>query len=235
VDYAQGIESVVQFLSEMLKEGFFAEAIELSEYALTEVEKKAMDYAGDGTVYGILESLEEIHHAACLQAKPDPEALAVGLFTWEIGGRYDTFCGAAESYTRTCWGRRGSQSIGGSPRRSGRKSSRGFYPDRLHTRPLFGNRPLNSRDVTSFTAGPPRSNASGTLWVRRIRYWRGGSMKISVEITGQQEQALAEAARRLNVPPDELAVTAARDLIAQPDPGSESAASRVLGKNGEES
>ena len=60
-------------------------------------------------------------------------------------------------------------------------------------------------------------------------------MKISVEITGQQEQALAEAARRLNVPPDELAVTAARDLIAQPDPGSESAASRVLEKNGEES
>lgn len=132
-DYAQGIESVVQFLSEMLKEGFFAEAIELSEYALTEVEKKAMDYAGDGTVYAILESLEEIHHAACLQAKPDPEALAVRLFTWEIGGHYDTFCGAAESYTRTCWGRRGSQSIGGSPRRSGRKSPRGFYPDRLHT------------------------------------------------------------------------------------------------------
>ena len=81
MDYAQGIESVVQFLSETLKEGFFAEAIELSEYALTEVEKKAMDYAGDGTVYGILESLEEIHHAACLQAKPDPEALAVRLFT----------------------------------------------------------------------------------------------------------------------------------------------------------
>lgn len=38
-------------------------------------------------------------------------------------------------------------------------------------------------------------------------------MKISVEITGQQEQALAEAARRLNVPPDELAVAARRAIL----------------------
>lgn len=38
-------------------------------------------------------------------------------------------------------------------------------------------------------------------------------MKISVEITGQQEQALAEAARHLNVPPDELAVAARRAIL----------------------
>ncbi|CAN5256087.1 hypothetical protein BH24ACT19_BH24ACT19_16070 [soil metagenome] len=82
----------------MLKEGFAAEVIELSEYALAEVEKKAMDYDVDGTVYGILEDLEEIHHTACMEAQPDPEALAVRLFAWEVGGHYDTFYGAAESY-----------------------------------------------------------------------------------------------------------------------------------------
>lgn len=73
-DYAQGLENVVESISEVLKEGFAAEAIELSEYALAEVEKKAMDYDVDGTIGGILEDLEEIHHAACMEAQPDPEA-----------------------------------------------------------------------------------------------------------------------------------------------------------------
>jgi hypothetical protein len=58
-------------------------------------------------------------------------------------------------------------------------------------------------------------------------------MKVSVEITGSQEQALAEVARRLDVPPDELATTAVRDLVAQPGPEFESAASCVLEKNRE--
>jgi len=97
-DYARGLESVVESLSEMLKEGFFAEAMELSEYALAEVEKKAMDYDVDGTIHGILEDIEEIHHAACVEATPDPEALAVRLFVWEMGGHYDTFYGAMEGY-----------------------------------------------------------------------------------------------------------------------------------------
>jgi uncharacterized Zn finger protein len=97
-DYAQSLESVVESISDMLKEGFAAEAIELSEYTLAEVEKKAMDYDVDGTVYGILEALEEVHHAACVEAKPDPEELAARLFAWEVGGHHDTFYGAAESY-----------------------------------------------------------------------------------------------------------------------------------------
>ncbi|MDQ4042842.1 MAG: hypothetical protein M3118_03370 [Actinomycetota bacterium] len=97
-DYAQGLENVVGSISEVLKEGFATEAIELSEYALAAIEEKAMDYDVDGAVYGILEDLEEIHHAACKEAKPDPEALAARLFAWEVGGHYDTFYGAAESY-----------------------------------------------------------------------------------------------------------------------------------------
>ena len=97
-DYAQGLENVVESLSEMLKEGFSAETIELSEYALAEVEKKAMDYDVDGTIHGILEDIEEIHHAACVEAEPDPEALAARLFSWELNGHYDTFYGATEGY-----------------------------------------------------------------------------------------------------------------------------------------
>lgn len=96
--YAQGLENVVESISEVLKEGFAAEAMELSEYALAAVENKAMDYDADGTIYCILQTLEEIHHASCMEAKPDPEALAARLFAWELRGHYDTFYGAAESY-----------------------------------------------------------------------------------------------------------------------------------------
>ncbi len=97
-DYAQGLENVAESISEMLKEGFAAEAMELSEYALAEIGKKAMDYDVDGTTDGILEDLEEIHHAACTEAKPDPETLAARLFAWELSGDYDTFYGAVEGY-----------------------------------------------------------------------------------------------------------------------------------------
>jgi len=97
-DYARKLESMVESLADLLKEGFAAETIELSEYALAEVEEKAMDYDADGSVHGVLEALEEVHHAACLEARPDPEALARRLFDWEMGGHYDTFYGAVERY-----------------------------------------------------------------------------------------------------------------------------------------
>jgi hypothetical protein len=58
-------------------------------------------------------------------------------------------------------------------------------------------------------------------------------MKFSVEVTGTQEHQLAEAARRLNVPPEELALAAVRDLLAQKEADFERAASRVLEKNKE--
>jgi uncharacterized Zn finger protein len=45
-----------------------------------------------------MERLGEIHHAACLAAKPDPEELARRLFRWEIETSWDTFSGAAEAY-----------------------------------------------------------------------------------------------------------------------------------------
>lgn len=40
-------------------------------------------------------------------------------------------------------------------------------------------------------------------------------MKLSVEVTGIQEQQLSEAARRLNVPEEELALAAVKDLLAR--------------------
>ena len=93
-DHFRGIQNVIRAIAELLEEGFAAEVVELSEYALAKIEG-IRDYAVDGTVYGIL---EDLHHEACKRAKPDPEALAKRLFEWELGGDHDTFFDAVNIY-----------------------------------------------------------------------------------------------------------------------------------------
>jgi uncharacterized Zn finger protein len=93
-DQTRGIQNVIGAIAELLEEGFAAEVVELSEYALAKIEGIG-DYAVDGTIYTIL---EDLHHEACKRAKPDPEALAKRLFEWELGGAYYTFFDAVNTY-----------------------------------------------------------------------------------------------------------------------------------------
>ena len=58
-------------------------------------------------------------------------------------------------------------------------------------------------------------------------------MRLSFDLTGAQEQALAEVASRLRVRPEELAAAAVRDFVAQPGPEFDQVARRVLEKNAE--
>lgn len=97
--YAQGIEEVIETVTELLKEGHAAEVIELTEHALAAVEEAIQSVDdSDGHMGGIFERLQEIHHAACEQAKPDPEVLAERLFAWGLRTDWDTFYGAAARY-----------------------------------------------------------------------------------------------------------------------------------------
>lgn len=96
-DYARGIESVVASIVELLDEGYGAEIVELSEYALAAIEG-AMKYDADGSILGVLYGLEGAHHEACKRARPDVRALAARIFEWEVGGEYDTFFDAANNY-----------------------------------------------------------------------------------------------------------------------------------------
>ncbi len=96
-DFAPGIQDVVESIADLLKAGHAKETIELCEYALKAAEG-AMDHDAEGYVGGALEELEELHHTACKEAKPDPKELARRLFEWEIGGYYDTFFEAAITY-----------------------------------------------------------------------------------------------------------------------------------------
>jgi len=93
-DHARGIQNVIRAITELLEEGFAAEVVALSEYALAKIEG-IRGYAVDGTIYSIL---EDLHHEACKRAKPDQEALAKRLFEWELGGDHDTFFDAVNTY-----------------------------------------------------------------------------------------------------------------------------------------
>jgi hypothetical protein len=58
-------------------------------------------------------------------------------------------------------------------------------------------------------------------------------MTFSLDLTPPQQQALAEAALRLQVAPEELAAAAVRDLLGRQAPDFEQAAHLVLEKNAE--
>ncbi len=56
-------------------------------------------------------------------------------------------------------------------------------------------------------------------------------MTLSIKLPDDAERRLAEAAKRLNVRPEDLAAAAVDDLIAPSDYAFKTAAARVLAKN----
>jgi uncharacterized Zn finger protein len=100
-DFSLGIDQVVDSIADLLKAGYAAEVIELTEHALGKVEQATMSMDdSDGYMGGILQRLQELHLEACRAAKPDPEALAERLFDWEMRTQFDTFYGAAGTYAK---------------------------------------------------------------------------------------------------------------------------------------
>ncbi len=90
---------VITSLRELLKDGFAAEVMELAEYSIKQL-NDALEFIDDSDGYmdNLFEDIEDLHHAACLVAKPDPEELARRLFKIETTSEYSVFSGAAESY-----------------------------------------------------------------------------------------------------------------------------------------
>lgn len=97
--FAQGLEEVIGAVEEHLGGGHGAEIVAFCEHALRRVEE-AFEYVDDsnGELGGTKERLEELHLAACREARPDPRELAERLFRWELEGDWETFFGAVERY-----------------------------------------------------------------------------------------------------------------------------------------
>lgn len=98
-DYSRGIEQVIDSVESLLSSGHAAEVIELCEHALACLEDAlgSVDDS-DGYMGGIKERLCDLHHQACVAARPDPEALATRLFEWELHSDWETFYGAPIIY-----------------------------------------------------------------------------------------------------------------------------------------
>jgi uncharacterized Zn finger protein len=100
-DFSLGIDEVVDSIAGLLKQGYAAEVIGLTEYALDKVEQATLNMDdSNGYMGGILQRLQQWHLEACRKAKPDSVSLAGRLFEWELRTQFDTFHGAANVYAR---------------------------------------------------------------------------------------------------------------------------------------
>jgi len=98
-DYVQGIEEALRPLEALLESGQAAAVIELCELALLELERaSAATDSSDGSLNGIYDELQRLHHAACLDARPDPAALAARLLEYELEGGLGIFNNAVNTY-----------------------------------------------------------------------------------------------------------------------------------------
>jgi len=99
-EYASNIDSVLDSVRELLDDGHGEAVIALAEHGIDRAED-AVGYVddSDGYMSGIAERLQELHHDACVAAKPEPVALARTLFERESqSGDLDVFYGAAATY-----------------------------------------------------------------------------------------------------------------------------------------
>lgn len=97
--YVAGLSDAVELIDDVLEAGDPAAAIELAEHGLRRVESAIEDVDdSDGGIGEVLARLEEIHLAACEAARPDPTALAMTLFRWELEDEWGVFSGAVERY-----------------------------------------------------------------------------------------------------------------------------------------
>jgi len=99
--YVASVEELVESLENMHQQGHSGELVDLIEHALARVERVIGHVDdSDGEVGGLLQRLQELHHAACEKAKVDGLSLAGRLFAWELRSGYDVFAGAASTYAR---------------------------------------------------------------------------------------------------------------------------------------
>ncbi len=98
-DYTRRIHQVTESIAALLPNGHAPAVIELTEYALAQLERSIGDIDdSDGYMSDILPGLQNLHHRACLDARPEPRALAGRLFEWEIKSDWEIFYGTAETY-----------------------------------------------------------------------------------------------------------------------------------------
>src|SRR5262249_45377220 len=84
-DFPRRILQVTDSIAALLNGGDALAVIEFTEYALAQLEKALGNIDdSDGYMGDILPELQNLHHRACLEVRPEPRALARRLFEWEL-------------------------------------------------------------------------------------------------------------------------------------------------------
>jgi uncharacterized Zn finger protein len=98
-DYTRRIHQVTESIAALLPDGHAPGVIELTEYALAQLESAIGDMDdSDGYMSDILSELQDLHHRACLESRTEPRVLARRLFEWEMKSDWEIFYGTAETY-----------------------------------------------------------------------------------------------------------------------------------------
>jgi tetratricopeptide (TPR) repeat protein len=97
--WAKGVDSALDAVAGLAAGERAGLALKLAEHAIERIESAvaAIDDS-DGHGGALLHRAHEIHLAAARAARPEPVALARGLFAREMESEHDTFDGAAEAY-----------------------------------------------------------------------------------------------------------------------------------------
>ncbi len=96
---AAKLELVLQELEPLLKLDQAVLVVELSEFAIEQVEQTLEQMSDpNGDIGGALESIGQLHLQACMIGRPDPIELAERLFRYETAFPYETFLDSAKNY-----------------------------------------------------------------------------------------------------------------------------------------
>lgn len=99
--YARRVNEAIDLVEQLLHEGHPAAVIRLCESALTTLCRSLETLEdSDGRVGGLLQRLQNMHHQACIDARPDPAELAKRLFHWELQSEWDVFSNAISRYAK---------------------------------------------------------------------------------------------------------------------------------------
>jgi len=97
--WMSAVSTGIDMLEETIPPELSSELVLLCEDALEQVVATMTELGGlTEDADDLLRRIEELHYQACLEAKPDPEALAGRLFDWEMRSVYDVFFDAPQRY-----------------------------------------------------------------------------------------------------------------------------------------
>ena len=97
--WTHGVHQAIDAIQQLRADGHAAEAIPLCEWALQSVMEAIQSVDdSDGHFSTLSSRLEDIHHQACEEVRPDPAELARRLFDLEMESEFDVLSDAAGRY-----------------------------------------------------------------------------------------------------------------------------------------